>query len=72
MFTGLGMGCRANWEMESANIPGLVGGWAGGGHLQQRATGFYPRVATLVLLIYFLVISSDVLSDRLSGRRDTA
>jgi hypothetical protein len=40
MFTGLGMGCRANWERESANIPGLVGvGGLGGGHLQQRATG---------------------------------
>jgi phosphonate transport system permease protein len=63
------------WEMNlrASTILGLVGGGGLGQAIYNNVQlGFYPRVATLVIIIYLLVISSDLLSDRLRGRTATA
>jgi phosphonate transport system permease protein len=63
------------WEMNlrASTILGLVGGGGLGQAIYNNVQlGFYPRVATLVIIIYLLVISSDLLSDRLRGRAATA
>ncbi|MBI3668888.1 MAG: hypothetical protein HY237_03790 [Acidobacteria bacterium] len=47
---------------------GLALGW-GRTICNNLQLGFYQRLATLVLLVYALVIASDSMGDRLRGRR---
>lgn len=59
------------WEanLRVSTILGLVGGGGLGQAIYNNIQlGFYPRVATMILLIYALVIASDWIGDRLRGR----
>jgi phosphonate transport system permease protein len=59
------------WEanLRVSTILGLVGGGGLGQAIYNNIQlGFYPRVATMILLIYMLVIASDWTGDRLRGR----
>ncbi len=59
------------WEMNLriSTILGLVGGGGLGQAIYNNVQlGFYPRVATLVLVIYALVVSTDWFGDRLRAR----
>ena len=56
------------WEnnLRAAAVVGLVGGGGLGLLLHNSVQlGFYPRVATLLLLVYALVAGTDLLSERL-------
>ena len=59
------------WEMNLrvSTILGLVGGGGLGQAIYNNVQlGFYPRVATLVLIIYALVVTTDWFGDRLRVR----
>ncbi len=59
------------WEanLRVSTILGLVGGGGLGQAIYNNIQlGFYPRVATMILLVYALVIASDWIGDRLRGR----
>ena len=59
------------WEMNLriSTILGLVGGGGLGQAIYNNVQlGFYPRVATLVLVIYALVVATDWFGDRLRAR----
>jgi len=59
------------WEanLRVSTILGLVGGGGLGQAIYNNIQlGFYPRVATMILLVYALVITSDWIGDRLRGR----
>jgi phosphonate transport system permease protein len=59
------------WEMNLrvSTILGLVGGGGLGQAIYNNIQlGFYPRVTTLVLIVYLLVIATDWVSDRLRNR----
>ena len=59
------------WEMNLrvSTVLGLVGGGGLGQAIYNNVQlGFYPRVATLILMIYVLVIMTDWLGDRLRAR----
>jgi phosphonate transport system permease protein len=59
------------WEnnLRAATVVGLVGG-GGLGLVMYNSVqlGFYPRVATLILVVYLLVVGTDWLGDRLRAR----
>ncbi len=59
------------WEanLRVSTILGLVGGGGLGQAIYNNIQlGFYPRVGTLIILIYTLVMASDWMGDRLGGR----
>jgi phosphonate transport system permease protein len=59
------------WEMNlrASTILGLVGGGGLGQAIYNNVQlGFYPRLSTLILLIYALVLSSDWIGERLRLR----
>jgi phosphonate transport system permease protein len=59
------------WEanLRVSTILGLVGGGGLGQAIYNNIQlGFYPRVGTLIVIIYALVMASDWLGDRLGGR----
>jgi phosphonate transport system permease protein len=59
------------WEMNlrAATILGLVGGGGLGQAIYNNVQlGFYPRLSTLILLIYALVIASDWIGEKLRLR----
>ncbi|GAC1343726.1 MAG: hypothetical protein NVSMB23_17860 [Myxococcales bacterium] len=59
------------WEnnLRVATVVGLVGGGGLGLVLYNSVQlGFYPRVATLILIVYLLVVGTDWLSDRVRAR----
>lgn len=59
------------WEMNlrASTILGLVGGGGLGQAIYENVQlTFYPRVLTLIAVVYLLVISSDWLSDRVRHR----
>ena len=59
------------WEMNLriSTILGLVGGGGLGQAIYNNVQlGFYPRMATLVIIIYALVVATDRFSDRLRVR----
>ncbi len=59
------------WEanLRVSTILGLVGGGGLGQAIYNNIQlGFYPRVGTLILIIYALVMASDWMGDRLGGR----
>ncbi len=59
------------WEanLRVSTILGLVGGGGLGQAIYNNIQlGFYPRVATMILLVYALVVTSDWIGDRLRGR----
>src|SRR5262249_43590012 len=59
------------WEatLRVSTILGLVGGGGLGQAVYNNIQlGFYPRVGTLILIIYALVMASDWMGDRLGGR----
>lgn len=59
------------WEanLRVSTILGLVGGGGLGQAIYNNIQlGFYPRVATMILFVYVLVIASDWIGDRLRGR----
>jgi phosphonate transport system permease protein len=63
------------WEMNLrvSTILGLVGGGGLGQAIYNNIQlGFYPRVTTLVAVVYMLVIVTDWISDRLRNRHVVA
>ena len=59
------------WEanLRVSTILGLVGGGGLGQAIYNNIQlGFYPRVGTLIAIIYALVLASDWMGDRLGGR----
>jgi phosphonate transport system permease protein len=59
------------WEMNlrASTILGLVGGGGLGQAIYNNVQlGFYPRLSTLILLIYALVLTSDYIGERLRMR----
>jgi phosphonate transport system permease protein len=59
------------WEanLRVSTILGLVGGGGLGQAIYNNIQlGFYPRVGTLIVVIYALVMASDWMGDRLGGR----
>jgi phosphonate transport system permease protein len=64
------------WEMNlrASTIGGLVNwgarrGWRPGtGDYNNMQLGFYPRLSTLILLVYALVLASDWIGERLRLR----
>ncbi|MCA1555501.1 MAG: phosphonate ABC transporter permease, partial [Acidobacteria bacterium] len=59
------------WEMNlrAATVLGLVGGGGLGQVIfNSLQLGFYPRVATLILLVYALVTATDWIGDGLRAR----
>jgi phosphonate transport system permease protein len=60
------------WEMNLrvSTILGLVGGGGLGQAIYNNVQlGFYPRVGTLIVITYLLVVLSDRMGDRLRSRR---
>ena len=59
------------WEhnLRVSTVVGLVGGGGLGLTLYNSVQlAFYPRVATLVLLVYLLVVGTDLIADRVRAR----
>ena len=59
------------WEnnLRVSTVVGLVGGGGLGLALYNSVQlAFYPRVTTLILLVYLLVLGTDVISDRVRAR----
>jgi phosphonate transport system permease protein len=59
------------WEMNlrASTILGLVGGGGLGQAIYNNVQlGFYPRLSTLILLVYALVLTSDWIGERLRLR----
>jgi phosphonate transport system permease protein len=59
------------WEMNlrASTILGLVGGGGLGQAIYNNMQlGFYPRLSTLILLVYALVLTSDWIGERLRLR----
>jgi phosphonate transport system permease protein len=61
------------WEMNlrTSTVVGLAGGGGIGIELYNSAQlGFYPRVATLILVVYVMVVATGWIGDRLRARLD--
>jgi phosphonate transport system permease protein len=59
------------WEnnLRVSTVVGLVGGGGLGFAMYNSVQlGFYPRVATLILIVYALVAGTDWISDRIRAR----
>jgi phosphonate transport system permease protein len=62
---------RWDFNLRVATVLGLVGGGGLGQSIYNNVQlGFYPRVATLIAIIYTLVLGTNWLGDKLRPQRD--